>query len=78
MSLRVKKVWHEGCNIVFNGEAHQEAQPKNKKRRNSMNGLIKQTKLDGLSTAGSFAIALFSVAAVLAVLASAFTGIRLI
>ncbi len=43
-----------------------------------MNGLIKQTKLDGLSTFGSFAIALFSVAAVLAVLASAFTGTNLI
>lgn len=43
-----------------------------------MNGFIKQTKLDGLSTFGSFAIALFSVAAVLAVLASAFTGTNLV
>jgi hypothetical protein len=43
-----------------------------------MNGLIKQTNLDGLSTFGSFAIALFSVAAVLAVMASAFTGTHLI
>jgi hypothetical protein len=29
-----------------------------------MNGLIKQTKLDGVNTLGSFAIALFSMAAV--------------
>ncbi|MEQ1781136.1 MAG: hypothetical protein ABMA14_07245 [Hyphomonadaceae bacterium] len=43
-----------------------------------MNGLIKQTKLDGLNTAASFAIAIFSAAAVLAVLATAFTGVRLI
>jgi hypothetical protein len=43
-----------------------------------MNGLIKQTKLDGLNTLGSFAIAIFSVAAVLAVMATAFTGTRLI
>jgi hypothetical protein len=28
-----------------------------------MNGLIKQTKLDGLNTLGSFAIAMFAVAA---------------
>lgn len=39
-----------------------------------MNGLIKQTKLDGLNTFGSFAIALFSVAAVIYVLATAITG----
>ena len=30
-----------------------------------MNGLIKQTNLDGVNTLGSFAIALFSMAAVL-------------
>jgi hypothetical protein len=26
--LTVKKVWHERCKHPFNGEAHQEAQPK--------------------------------------------------
>jgi hypothetical protein len=39
------------------------AQLKNKKRRQKMNGLIKQTKLDGVNTLGSFAIALFSIVA---------------
>jgi hypothetical protein len=38
------------------------------------NGLIKQTKLDGVNTFGSLVIALFSVAAVLYVMATAFTG----
>ena len=33
-----------------------------------MNGLIKQSKLDGLNFLGSFTIALFSVAAVLYVM----------
>jgi hypothetical protein len=27
MMTRVKKLWHGGCKQVFNGEAHQEAQP---------------------------------------------------
>ncbi len=39
-----------------------------------MNGLIKQTKLDGLNTLGSFAIALFSVAAVVYMMATAIGG----
>ena len=39
-----------------------------------MNGLIKQTKLDGVNTVASFAIALFSVAAVIFVMATAITG----
>lgn len=39
-----------------------------------MNGLIKQTKLDGVNTIASFAIALFSVAAVIYVMATAVTG----
>jgi len=46
------------------------AQPDNKKRRQKMNGLIKQTKLDGLTSFGSLAIALFSVASVLYVMAT--------
>lgn len=39
-----------------------------------MNGLIKRPKLDGAYEVGSFAIALFSISAVLYVLATAFTG----
>ena len=39
-----------------------------------MNGLIKQSKLDGLNTLGSFAIALFSVAAVFYMMATAIGG----
>ena len=39
-----------------------------------MNGLIKPTKLDGLTLLGSCAIALFSIAAVLYVMATAITG----
>jgi hypothetical protein len=35
-----------------------------------MNGLIKQTKLDGLNAFGSLAIALFSVASVIYVMAA--------
>jgi hypothetical protein len=39
-----------------------------------MNGLIKPTKLDGVNAFASLTIALFSVSAVLYVLATAFTG----
>ena len=39
-----------------------------------MNGLIKQTKLDALNTLASFVIALFSVSAVIYVMATAITG----
>jgi hypothetical protein len=39
-----------------------------------MNGLIKQTKLEGVNLLGSMAIALFSISAVLYVFATAFTG----
>lgn len=39
-----------------------------------MNGLIKQTKLDGVNTIASFAVALFGVAAVIYVMATAITG----
>lgn len=41
------------------------AQLKNKKRRQKMNGLIKQTKLDGINQLGSLTIAFFGVVAVL-------------
>ena len=41
------------------------AQPKNKKRRQKMNGLIKQTKLDAINQLGSLTIAFFSAAAAL-------------
>jgi hypothetical protein len=61
----VKKLWHGGCIQVFNGEANTEW--RSRKTRNGdkkMNGLIKQTKLDGLNQLGSFAIAFFSVIAV--------------
>ena len=40
-----------------------------------MNGLIKQTNLDGLSTFGSFAIALFSVASVIYVMVTGVGGL---
>ena len=46
------------------------AADQNKKRNKKMNGLIKQTKLDGLTSFGSLAIALFSVASVLYVMAA--------
>lgn len=39
-----------------------------------MNGLIKRAKLDGAYEVGSLAIALFSISAVLYVLATAITG----
>ncbi len=39
-----------------------------------MNGLIKHTKLDGVNYFGSLAIALFSISAVIYVMATAFTG----
>ena len=39
-----------------------------------MNGLIKQSKLDGVNTVASFAIALFSIAAVIYVMATVITG----
>lgn len=39
-----------------------------------MNGLIKQSKLEGANNLGSLAIALFSISAVLYVFATAFTG----
>ena len=39
-----------------------------------MNGLIKQTTLDGATSLGSLAIAFFSISAVLYVFATAFTG----
>ena len=39
-----------------------------------MNGLIKRTKLDGANDFGSLTIALFSISAVLYVIATAFTG----
>jgi len=45
-----------------------------KKKEKTMNGLIKQSKLDGLNFLGSFTIALFSVAAVFYVMATAITG----
>lgn len=41
------------------------AQPKNKKRRQKMNGLIKQTKLDAINQIGSLAIAFCSIAALI-------------
>jgi len=41
------------------------AQPDNKKRRQKMNGLIKNSKLDAVNQLGSFAIAFFGVVAVL-------------
>ena len=65
MLKAVKKVWHEGCKQVFNGEA--TAEWRSRKTRNGdkkMNGLIKQTKLDAVNQLGSFAIAFFSVIAV--------------
>ena len=40
-----------------------------------MNGLIKQTKLDGLNQLGSLAIAFFSVAAVLYVMVTGVGGL---
>jgi hypothetical protein len=40
-----------------------------------MNGLIKNSKLETLHFAASFAIAFFSVAAVIYVLATAITGV---
>jgi hypothetical protein len=40
------------------------AQPQNKKRNKKMNGLIKQSKLEGLNQVASFAIAFFGVIAV--------------
>jgi hypothetical protein len=48
--------------------------PHGKEKETTMNGLIKQTKLDGVNTVASFAIALFSVAAVIYVMATAITG----
>lgn len=39
-----------------------------------MNGLIKRSKLDGANDIGSLVIALFSISAVLYVIATAFTG----
>ena len=39
-----------------------------------MNGLIKQTKLDGLNVLGSLAIACFSLASVVFVMTSGFGG----
>ncbi len=39
-----------------------------------MNGLIKQTKLEGANSLGSLAIAFFNISAVLYVFATAFTG----
>jgi hypothetical protein len=39
-----------------------------------MNGLIKPTKLDGVNFFGSLTIALFSISAVVYVMATAFTG----
>ena len=39
-----------------------------------MNGLIKQTKLEGANSLGSLAIAFFNISAVLYVIATAFTG----
>jgi hypothetical protein len=43
---------------------HRVAQPQNKKRNKKMNGLIKQSKLEGLNQVASFAIAFFGVIAV--------------
>ena len=40
------------------------AQPNNKKRRQKMNGLIKQSKLEGINQLGSLTIAFFGVIAV--------------
>jgi hypothetical protein len=72
----VKKVWHGGCKQVRNGKAHQKAKPnKNKKRNKKMNGLIKQTNLDGLNFLGSLAVALSSVALVIYVMANGLGGI---
>jgi hypothetical protein len=48
--------------------------PHGKEKEKTMNGLIKQSKLDGLNTLGSFAIALFSVAAVFYMMATAIGG----
>lgn len=71
----VKKVWHGGCRQVFNGEATREgAAEKNKKRSKKMNGLIKQTNLDGVNLLGSLAIALSSVAVILYVMTTGLGG----
>ena len=61
----VNQNWHGGCKQVFNGEANTEW--RSRKTRNGdkkMNGLIKQSKLEGLNQVASFAIAFFGVIAV--------------
>lgn len=59
----VKKIWHGGCKLGFNGEATTEgAAGKNKKRSKKMNGLIKQTKLESVSSIGALTLAVFAVA----------------
>jgi hypothetical protein len=76
MTGRVKKVWHGGCKQVCNGKATTEGEAdQNKKRSNKMNGLIKQTNLDGVNFFGSLAIAFAGVAAALFVMANGLGGI---
>lgn len=65
MMHRVKKVWHGGCKQVFNGEANEEWRSRTTRNGDKkMNGLIKQSKLEGLNQVASFAIAFFGVIAV--------------
>lgn len=71
MILTVKKVWHGGCKQVVQRRGPKRgAADQNKKRRTKMNGLIKQTNLDGVNFLGSLTIAFSSVAVALYVLMS--------
>lgn len=71
MTGTVKKVWHAGCKHIVQRRGPQRgAADKNKKRRTKMNGLIKQTNLDGVNFLGSLTIAFSSVAVALYVLMS--------
>lgn len=76
MFRTVKKVWHAGCKQVFNGEATTEgAADQNKKRRTKMNGLIKQTNLDGVNVLGSLLVAFSGVVAIVYVMFNGLGGI---
>ena len=76
MNRKVKKIWHGGCKKKSaTARPTEDGADKNKKRSKKMNGLIKQTKLDGVNVLGSLAIALSGVFAVLYMMANGVGGI---